>query len=161
MFDILLFVWFVENILFCPVHIFKFIAVFSNVYLFFIIGLSWNLENTFFTKDCQRLLFPLSANLCLYNNNSFHLLSKLIQDLLKNIKHNCEPLKICKKTQLFFITLSVFDKNVTKFWEDEIKSIEQTRKSSSSKRESNFDNEMSKTYRYFLMIYLPVQVDPF
>ena len=46
------------------------------------------------------------------------MLWKLIHNMFKN-RRNCEAFKICKKW-LFLITLSGFDKNVTKFWEDEI-----------------------------------------
>ena len=75
----------------------------------------WNFQNIFSTYDCQWLLFPLSGNLCLCI--CFHMLWKLFQDIHGQKYHMCH--KICKK-YLFFVTLSVFDENTTKSWEDEI-----------------------------------------
>ena len=81
------------------------------------------------TNDC----FFLYQKICLCNNKSFHMLWKLIQDMFKNISHNCKYFNICEK-YLLFITLSGFHENATKFWEDEIKYAKQNRKSSNLKK---------------------------
>ena len=52
-------------------------------------------------------------------NNSFHKLWNLIQDMFNSIKYNYEHFRICKK--IFFTTLLIIYENVTKSWDSEMK----------------------------------------
>ena len=79
------------KIFFCITIYILFFAVFCDIYY-----------------RILRISFWLMQYLCLCNNNSFHMLWKLIHDIFKNIRHHCKYFNSCKKL-LLFITLSVFN----------------------------------------------------
>ena len=79
------------KIFFCITIYILFFAVFCDIYY-----------------RILRISFWLMQYLCLCNNNSFHMLWKLIHDIFKNIRHYCKYFNSCKKL-LLFITLSVFN----------------------------------------------------
>ena len=95
-----------------------YICIIYLILLQYILIFIMKIWNTCFTYEGRWLLFPLSGNLNLCKKNSFHMLWRFIQEMFNNIRHDCEYFKICKE-----IDLSVFNKNVTKFWDDGIKWI--------------------------------------